>query len=538
MAGKYLPVRSLLIVLFITFSFCLKPSGGQTPQPYADIHVHSSIKPFNSRQQGNIDLWEYTEHNCDANYSRIMVEGAREVAHHTQSNFEALISGNVGVVCLSLVPIERDLVNSRFMNEENGLPTLACIAGIEGTLEFFHKKEMDYFNDLVLNIKYLQEQEKQPHNFEGTDHTFEIVENRDHLEELLLDSQKLAIILTIEGGHALGNSIYIENGLTGSQEYEDLVLNNIARLKGKQPLVDGYDEYMPYPVFSIGLNHFVWNGICGQARVFTGRQNMAFGKQTHSNVSVTDLGEKVIKKLLQNKGEQRILVDIKHMNIASRRWYYSYLDSLKLNGDTVPVIASHCAINGEDWNNVDFIKKNDKRGKNNDSYLNLWTVNLTKQDIEAIHVSKGLLGIMLDKYRIMGGAAIKEYDRTITGSTQRREILVKALMANILKVVETVNDRSAWDMICIGSDFDGVTVPLDTYTSAQNYPDLARDLQNYLKDPKAIFNLYSTADVKKLRFGYSPEEIVAKIMSTNVLEFMKLNLPSSNLPLVSDEGPE
>ncbi len=93
-------------------------------------------------------------------------------------------------------------------------------------------------------------------------------------------------------------------------------------------------------------------------------------------------------------------------------------------------------------------------------------------------------------------------------------------------------------MICLGSDFDGITVPIDTYPSAENYPDLAKDLTKYLQKPASIFNLYSSAEVKKYMFNYSPQELVDKIMSSNVLEFMKRNLPSSNTPLVSEESGE
>jgi len=97
-------------------------------------------------------------------------------------------------------------------------------------------------------------------------------------------------------------------------------------------------------------------------------------------------------------------------------------------------------------------------------------------------------------------------------------------MANILTGVQAIGEASAWDVFCIGSDFDGMITPVDSYQTVGDYPELANDLIAFLNDPSPIFDLFSVEEITGLMFDYTAEEIVNKIMSENVINFLMNNL--------------
>ena len=131
---------------------------------------------------------------------------------------------------------------------------------------------------------------------------------------------------------------------------------------------------------------------------------------------------------------------------------------------------------------------------------------------------------MLEKYKLIGELGNKAIRKSVEGSNQRRKLYVKFIMANILSCINAVNKADAWNIVSIGSDFDGLIVPFETYPRANEMVDLATDLYDFLKNPEAIFDLYSLEDVKKLMFDFTAEEILEKIMYKNGVEFATRNL--------------
>jgi len=215
------------------------------------------------------------------------------------------------------------------------------------------------------------------------------------------------------------------------------------------------------------------------------------------------------------------------MSVTSRKWYYNYLQELREKGDTVGIISSHSNIAGIPMDSKQYSSK-DKKGKNKNAYLNLWTIGLSDDDIREIHLSKGIIGIMMDKYRLMGEKAKKAVDKTIPGSAQRRKLYAKIIWANIFECIEAVDKKSAWDIVAIGSDFDGMVTPFEIYPRANEFPDMTVDLLAFLKAPEAIFDLFSKEEIERLMFGYSPEEIIRKVMSENGLNFAIHNLNANS----------
>ncbi len=495
------------------------------PLTFTDIHMHASIKPFNSSEKGNYNHWELIEHNCDENASGFFINNSDQIPRRSQSNFESLIEGNTRVVSLSLTPFETQMVSPRLLNiKKKGISTFACLSGIELTYESFFQKEQDYYGNLASNLQFVIEGSKKPYYIKNEPYFYEIIHNRQQLKDIIHNPKRIGLVLSIEGAHALGSSFYINNKLTETPDYHQKVLENIDRLKGSRPLMEGFSDTLQYPVHFISLCHFFWNGICGHARTFSGTQELVFGVQKLSNGPFSPLGRKALLKMLDKDQGRRILIDVKHMSLKARQEYYACLDSFMLKGDTIPIISSHSTISSLSWKDK-YYQKPDNYGKNKRRYLNEWTISLAKEDMQRIHRSKGMIGIMLDKYRLMGGKAKKMHSETIAGSLQRRQFLTKVLFANILTIVKAIDHQSGWDIICIGSDFDGMIIPLDGYPTSGEFPDLANDLKNFLEYPSPIFNLFTTEEIESLKFGLSSEEIVNKIMAYNMLEFLDRNLP-------------
>lgn len=471
-------------------------------------------------------MWEHIDHSCNPGYAKWYADGRPEVPRESQSNFDALARGNFGIVCLSMVPIERQMFHPRFLNmKKKGILTLACATGIDvGEFdEIFSKEDISYFPILRENIEFLTQEMAFEWDIEGNKHTYELVKSREHLLELEKDPTKLAVVLTIEGSHVLGRSLR-KKDVSDEPEFRQLVMENASRLKGMKPLSNWKEDYLEYPIFFLGINHFFWNGIAGQARVFDSKQALVMGRSKGVDEGVTEVGKEVIPFLLSKEEGRRILLDSKHMSWETREWYYELLDSMKAKGDTVPLIYSHVALAGLESSEKEFSKK-DSKGKNKDSYFNRWSINIADDEVRKVHESKGLLGLMMDKYRLCGDLAEEAMAATEHGSDERKAVYMQVIMLNIFQAVHAVQEKSAWDIISIGSDFDGLINAFEFYDTSDKFPQMAADMQAFLESPTAIFDVFTVEDIQQLMFDYSPADLVKKVMSSNARDFIVRNFP-------------
>jgi microsomal dipeptidase-like Zn-dependent dipeptidase len=495
--------------------------------PFTDVHMHASLKPFNSRNVAKYNMWEQIDHNCDGRISNLFLNGSKEVPKTSQAHLEGLIKGNVKLAYLSLTPLEKEMMDAKLLNEQKkGLSTMACVSGVENCRVVGKGELINYYDDFVENIRYVQEGENIPYYLAGKAYSYEVAKNGKHLQELMQDPTKIALVLNIEGGHTLGHSLDPLD-VSNTEAYHKFYLENVDRLKGILPIKEGSTDYLDYPVLAINLNHFFWNGLCGQARTFSGLQTFIFGAGKGVDEGMTPLGEKAVAALLDKSKGRRVLVDIKHMSLASRQWYYGYLKKLREQGDTVAVFSSHSTAAGLSMTDKAYLEK-DNKAKNKNSYLNRWTISLSAEDIREIHLSKGLIGIMLDKYKLIGGLSEKLIEETVPGSIQRRRLYAKIVWANVFTCIHAVGEKSAWDIVSVGSDFDGMIVPFETYPRANEMIDLANDLLYFLKNPEPIFDIFSKEDIEKLMYGLSAEEIMQKFMYQNGLDFAIRNLNSNS----------
>jgi microsomal dipeptidase-like Zn-dependent dipeptidase len=265
------------------------------------------------------------------------------------------------------------------------------------------------------------------------------------------------------------------------------------------------------------LNHFMWNGLSGHAKTFGQVEGYLLDQTEGMNAGVTPLGEKVIQRLLDMENGRRILIDVKHMGIEARKWYYAYLEQLRSKGDTVPVIATHVGISGQTWEGINVARNGNDENKV--AWLNQAPISMFDEDIREIYATSGILGIMLDKYRCGGNLGNELVDESREGSVQRRKAYVHLLVANMLEVVDVLKCKEAWDIISLGSDFDGMINAMETYDQAIKLPTLRDDLISYFETPEDIFDLFPKRKVQRYMYGMSATEIVDKVMGGNLILF-------------------
>jgi microsomal dipeptidase-like Zn-dependent dipeptidase len=485
----------------------------------SDFHIHSSLKSFNAE---TIDSpWVKMENDCMGHLVKWMVKVTKEMPKYSQANFEALVKANVRLACVSIVPIEKKMIMPSLVKDKKSHDTTACISGISKKYDFEQLKteEINYFDDLVSHIEYLLSYKDKPHDVDGKPFTCKFPTSGVQLANMLQETDALAVVLTIEGGHSLTHSIEYKD-VSDTPEFKDLALKNVKRLKGILPLRDNdASKILGIPIFSLGLNHFFWNGLSGQARTLSKAQNLLMSQKSHIDEGVTPLGVAVVELLLENTEGRRILIDIKHMSLATRKWYYGFVKEKRKKGDNIPIICTHSGIAGLSWNDEKYTHK-DRKNKLHTSFLNNWTINLSNEDILEIYHSKGMIGLQLDKKKLCGSEALKLIASTFVGSKQRKEVYVKIIAANILSVIKAINHKNAWNILCIGSDYDGLVIPFDTYPTSAEFGLLATDLVHFFSNPVAISTLFSVEDIKRLMFGFTAMGIVEKIMSSNLRDFM------------------
>jgi microsomal dipeptidase-like Zn-dependent dipeptidase len=255
------------------------------------------------------------------------------------------------------------------------------------------------------------------------------------------------------------------------------------------------------------------------------------------NLGLTTTGEFVIKELLSSKNGKRILIDIKHMSPRSRRDYYKLLkEDANLVKEKIPIICSHTGVvtkratieqmielsDNDDWKEL-----NEELGEKN--YLHECSINLCAEDVINIFNSNGLIGIQLDEKRITGKTVIKIIKELKRHSPEDLAIqYAKVLLANIFRVVQIINKKEAWDIICVGSDFDGLINHLDSCPTSKDVPALKHKALDVLRSRTDLsqngFNYSLPAgEIDALLFGYTFEEVLDKVFYKNVTEFLKNN---------------
>lgn len=412
---------------------------------------------------------------------------------------------------------------------------------------FLQNGHYDYFEELIREYKfYLSksgekaftrnkiklEMRGPQRNWEGT---YQLAhQGSDVLYRLRPDNDDVVIVLTLEGIHSLGIGNPEDEFLRTGEKPKDVSIgrlkSRIRQLKGEESLEDAsMKKWEHTPFFITFAGHFN-NTLCGHAHSFPAlaryiydqRQNMDKGilKNAAYSIMLELLG---LDDELKTTGSRRILIDVKHMSAASRQDYYKRIiraHNRKPENvlSKIPVIASHVGYAGID--SLDTLIQNAHRGKEADDFqvrrFKAWNINLCDEDIIEIHHSGGLIGIALDQHLLgfyqnswLSNLAIPSIER------KRARNLLARTLEQFIHVPFDYNlpePSKIWDILCLGTGFDGANNPMNGYATVLEMHKLEDDLVEILhrmkrERPKWFGNL-------------SPENLSRKICFENAYDFV------------------
>ncbi|MDB4835488.1 dipeptidase [Cyclobacteriaceae bacterium] len=522
---------------------------------FADLHNHNHSRTYfwlfskrNKRKfKDKYNAWTSIRSN-EKKKSK-----GKSGALYSQSDMASLVEGNVKLTFNALYPIEKGFfVNSGI--GDDGKPDLNFFRFLLRQLEplrvlgqgigymdiplsrvlYFRSKKYKYWAALLDEYRFITEKSGEKmssslyipktlrHISRRNKHKsqtgrYVIPVNNTQLQQSLANVNDITMVLTIEGGHALGTD---EGNI-------DVWLRRIEEIKNN----------WNHPVFFMTLSHHFYNEFCGHAHSIPNLGKLIFNQEHGLKLGFNEDGWRVLRKLLsldeQNQldpqEKYRILIDVKHMNATSRREFYNQVAIPCLGTPSeFPVIASHVAYSGRpslreqeltyDSETDDFyVKKGDRNNYG-------WNINICDEDIEVIVKTKGLIGINMDQ-RILG---VPSGDKKMPEDEQLNNI--KAIYNCIIQIVEVI-DRShvltdeqkkyAWKCLSFGSDFEGLINPIDDYPTIVNYQDLKEALGTMMKKELSsggsLLGLHTVDDVDVAVHG---------ICFENASRFVKEHYPS------------
>lgn len=473
---------------------------------YIDLHCHPSLKPFGKsfnlkkRKKKNTENRNHNNsiwHRRSATVLRKAVNILTSLTKFTQADFSTVNSGNGKVIMASLYPMEKGMMYNSKGIKLTGKLIRNLATGIGMDRICYLQDMKDYFKDLEDEYNYYEQKNEVIVTISKQKCRYKLVRN---FNEILNDSTSLGIdtiyvIMTIEGAHVFNCGLKLANKPVAN---EAEVLANIVKVKNWN-----------FPPFFVGIAHHFYNELCGQAKSLDGLVGKLIHQDQDENQGITSLGHKVIDALLDKNNGKRIHLDIKHMNVKSRNEYYKLLSN-KYKNEDIPIISSHGAVSGKD-NAIE----NNSTGKR----FTTGDINFYDNEILKIEASNGVFGVQLDERRL-----IHEKDRGILKNTnigKKKMLRVRSKFVwNQIEHIAIILDnknKNAWNIQCLGTDFDGIVDPLNGFWTSREL----KFLDSYLEAHAIEFLNSAKGKALKSKNKLKAEHIIAKFMYLNAEVFMQ-----------------
>ena len=487
---------------------------------FADIHCHSGLHPFAFKVAGrkkNNNVWDYDPPKPGQRQSKY--------PEYSQSDFTTLARGGVKLIYVSIYPIEQGWFNPNFLKEGFVSDVAARIVS-KVPVKFVNQVQADtynYFDFFHKEYHFLNEEEGKDHLVDGKPYRYVILKPSDNLDAVLSDDNTIGVIMSVEGAQSFvsGNAKHIENGTFNVEQ----AFMNIEAVKK-----------WDHPPFFLSLSHHFYNGFCGHTRSLPAQASKLLDQTIGLNEPINENGRRVIDCFL-GLGEfegngQRIFIDTKHMSVSARLEYYAKLRAYnqgKPDEEKIPVIVSHTGYSGHPSMTAAIARPDTDDEKYNDSgHFNNWSINLCDDEILEIFHSNGIIGLNFDERILSGKKVLDEYEARFDKKDIKdknpdlRRFWAQQMIDHILGIVKVVADTDSipaaekvkiWNMLAIGTDFDGMINPEDGFITAEEFADfraLAMEL------------LPVQDDIQRLLMGLSAEEAIEKFSYTNACDFARM----------------
>ena len=474
---------------------------------YIDLHCHSAMKPYgksfnykiigknNPDRSRSNSIWRYNPPTVLDKLINYIIN----LTKFSQANFTSLAKGGVSTICVSLYPIEKWFFENKISNEFIKDIASNFATGVGKKRVDAVQAMTNYFKDLEMEYDYYKQLDGKVIKLPEGKYRYKIINNYKEIEAIKKENNKdklntICVILSIEGLHVLNQNI-------AKAPKEREFMSNLQKIKNWET-----------PPFFVAVAHHFWNHLCGHAESLTKLVKKKVDQSEGINTGFTPLGIKVVNELLSKKNGKRILIDLKHMSVASRNDFYKLIDSTPVYKN-LPIIVSHGAANGQQ----SFADKT-RSGSKVASKLNPVDINFFNEEIIRLAKSKGIFGLQLDERRIASKETLKNTKHSVNRSKimhYRSELLWNQIQ-HILEVLDGAG-LFAWDCMAIGSDFDGIIDPLNGFWTTEELPFLADFLERH------AYNYMRSAGFKVKENNIPADEIIARVMSLNGHNFLKAN---------------
>ena len=561
-------VQILMYVHYITVHL----NNTKKPMPrFADLHCHPGEMRYHQlRKNSNSDIISKEP----VKYNPLNKDGFKEscsklikgkmAGPYLQSDYFKLSHSKTRLVFSALYPLEMGFVGHKSPAHIGAnliaripfLNTLIFLLNVKKLnfgfkrFSYFRSGKYDYYDEL--NAIYQFNKNGHGHSVEGTTIVedcktvettaqYRILKNEDDLNDLFsgtaANDDTTGVVLTIEGMHAFGRG-HVGRSKGKNVDIETL-LTRISQWKQSE-----------FPIFFVTYSHHFNNDLCGHALSFPGPvRALLLDQRINLGADFNEDGIRALELLLNigaylHHSGRRILIDVKHMSPKGRQTFYHIIRKHNAANpqNPIPVIASHMGYTGLNrlsecifpTHRETFKAEKDKlykpgfeiEGKRYD--YNAWGINLTAEDVEEIVRSKGLIGISMDERIVAAKRSRKTFARRFWKVKKKRELFTGIVLNTILGFVGATfssprlqEDQKAhiWNVLVLGSDFDGYINPLDTYSATVFYHRLRTDLIKAIKT-------YNDRHEDSLLFAWAGEEekFVDKIMFDNAHAFLKDHL--------------
>lgn len=546
----------------------------------SDLHIHCGLKAYAASMVESEDqntIWDFFPPQQEAiDQLNFVLKGAiKELAKSSQANLEACAAAKLHAPFLAIYPVERQMfaldpqkpfknLFKLLLSGKQHAHLAAAVAGfpperVKAILARINNGKdigVDYYEQFRKERDYMRGQVgTTSNNKKFQDHQFMIATDYDQFDEALETGNTISGIFTVEGAHAFGHylhnstfkKVYHELNMQERQTLETSFMKNVTEVKTEE---DG--KYAP---FFVTFCHHFNNLLAGHARSFSDKSKLflgfnqpgmrhLFNQETGLNDGFSTLGRKVLNLFLDRQSGRRILIDTKHMSVATREEFYQIIRRKREEeNDHIPIIHSHGAISG--WLNLDIAKRKEENAALDEGqFFSRWRINLTNEDILETHDSDGIIGVVLHEGRMPGEGfkkvakkLKKKIKKAKTGSAKKarlqselKDMYIKLVWSNIFHIIKVVKENrseNGWKMIALGSDYDGLIDPMDAFPEVTNFQDLQQDLIEYLQAGKEIFfsqngeaHAIPATEVRDLMFGQSEEEILNNILFGNTDRFL------------------
>jgi len=466
----------------------------QTSTPIIDLHVHSTLKPYGNSFYGT-DYRSSTESSClwfsDYRDRRdVVVEGLFGICRYRQSDFRTLTDAQVKIAFVSLYPIEKQFFNISKRSLRPLEVIIAEFASMFGKkrIQFIRDSQYNYFKDLCSEYMYLCALNR----VLTESRKYELPKNADYLDS----DANLLVIPSIEGCHA-----FCDGGDPMNEQQWGNMEENVKTVK----------MWESPPLFVTFAHHF-YNGLCTHAKSLFdmagnlldqeyGMRDKGFTPFDKEDPIHKERGHKMISLLLSRENGRRILIDVKHMSLDARKEYYKKIE-IEYSNDIPPVVWSHGAVayDNEEIN----------------MHLDI--------DVKMIYKTKGIIGIEMDQ-RILGynknrfWKAIKRFFRRRNRAYEDAGYFFTQIITIAeFAYKEKIFYNSPWECIALGSDYDGIINPLNSYPDAISLSLLYDHLISYLNE----YWQSSRAVIPQMP-GEDAADVIFNIMYRNAYNFIVTN---------------